>query len=1064
MKAPHQAPDSQRIYLVLLVGFFIGIFIATLDVGASTIFLNRFDEQAYLPKAMLASGILGVILTYLFAYLQNRLPFLVISAAFVLLILITLTSIRLWFGWVSNTDLLVFGAFICVGPMNALMFLIFWGLYGRIFNLKESKKLIGRIDSGQLVASIIALFTIPFILTFIHEPVDLLWISCVSIAIIFFMLLYTNWKYTIDRNPDRIENAHMHTYASMAKNKYIVWMAVFANVSMICIYFLNYSFLAVTADQFPDPRHLANFISICSGTIIIFNFLIQNFVTDRLINMYGLKVSLLINPVLLCLFTVISATIGSYMGYTRQSENFLLFFIAITLGKVFATSLKDALDSPTFKLYFLPLDSSVRFDIQAKIEGVVTMFAGVIAGSLLWLLDTFAVIDLIFFTYFLIPIIFCWLLIINKLYGSYRNALEKTLESIKVRKHATVKKEQVVDEILKSELRSDRPEQVIHALKLIERIDPALLESVLKDVRHIPFPTVQAYAQERINSLSLYVESKPDTNSDFSADVHTRASSDSVEGQHIHANDTAYLVKLVRSNKVSDKILALQILSKAANADHINLLIELLRNQDVVVKRAAMAVARKHKFSEAWPIWIDLLNWPAYSFAASAALVEAGTSVLPALELAFHKSGQSTGVLLKIIKIYGRIGGEKAIKLLWNKIDYPDPRIVSQVLASLSDSQSQPMTEKSPIVFGLLEQELSKAAWNQSALLEIADAPYNRYLKAALEEEMSMNFDRIFILLSLIYNPPSIQLVKENIESGTHEGRVYALELLDVFIDKSIKPILFPLLDDTPAKEEINIYQEYFLRETLNAAQVLVHIINREYTSINRWTRACAMYSLTMMPGVKVTNDLIAHIFNPDLLLRQTAAWAIHTIDPATFSEVTSRINDQVKGKLHTTYSAQPADSLARSSDLMLEKILFLQQIPVFSGIPGMVLSELADTIKPISFSKGQTVISKGQADHMPVYVIVQGRVVWHQGREILLSIGEKELIGELLVVGQDMDSKEATAVDDTIVYSLNKEKFYQVMARYPKLVQNFIQTIHDRSSLDMAGIEEEYKPYSNAG
>jgi CRP-like cAMP-binding protein len=100
----------------------------------------------------------------------------------------------------------------------------------------------------------------------------------------------------------------------------------------------------------------------------------------------------------------------------------------------------------------------------------------------------------------------------------------------------------------------------------------------------------------------------------------------------------------------------------------------------------------------------------------------------------------------------------------------------------------------------------------------------------------------------------------------------------------------------------------------------------------------------------------------------------------------------------------------------------------------------------------------------MPVYVIVKGRVVWHQGREILLSIGEKELIGELLVVDQDMDSKEATAVDDTLLYNLNKEKFYQIMARYPKLVQNFIQTIHDRASLDLAGVEEEYNPHSNAG
>jgi hypothetical protein len=63
MKALKNQSESGRIFLVLVIGFFIGIFNATLDVGASTLFLDRFEEQAYLPKAIVASGILGVIFT-----------------------------------------------------------------------------------------------------------------------------------------------------------------------------------------------------------------------------------------------------------------------------------------------------------------------------------------------------------------------------------------------------------------------------------------------------------------------------------------------------------------------------------------------------------------------------------------------------------------------------------------------------------------------------------------------------------------------------------------------------------------------------------------------------------------------------------------------------------------------------------------------------------------------------------------------------------------------------------------------------------------------------------------
>ena len=44
-------------------------------------------------------------------------------------------------------------------------------------------------------------------------------------------------------------------------------------------------------------------------------------------------------------------------------------------GKAFTASLRDALESPAFKLFFLPFDLTVRFDIQNIVEGVIGQFA-----------------------------------------------------------------------------------------------------------------------------------------------------------------------------------------------------------------------------------------------------------------------------------------------------------------------------------------------------------------------------------------------------------------------------------------------------------------------------------------------------------------------------------------------------------------------------------------------------------------------------------------------------------------------------------------------------------------
>jgi len=47
--------------------------------------------------------------------------------------------------------------------------------------------------------------------------------------------------------------------------------------------------------------------------------------------------------------------VGLAIGFTDQAENFVWFFLAIAASKLFIDALKDALDGPTFKLYFLPL-------------------------------------------------------------------------------------------------------------------------------------------------------------------------------------------------------------------------------------------------------------------------------------------------------------------------------------------------------------------------------------------------------------------------------------------------------------------------------------------------------------------------------------------------------------------------------------------------------------------------------------------------------------------------------------------------------------------------------------
>ena len=54
-----QTQEQKQIILMLCTGFFMGVFIATYQVTADSLFLNRLGDQ--LDKAFLIAGLLGIV-------------------------------------------------------------------------------------------------------------------------------------------------------------------------------------------------------------------------------------------------------------------------------------------------------------------------------------------------------------------------------------------------------------------------------------------------------------------------------------------------------------------------------------------------------------------------------------------------------------------------------------------------------------------------------------------------------------------------------------------------------------------------------------------------------------------------------------------------------------------------------------------------------------------------------------------------------------------------------------------------------------------------------------------
>ena len=241
--------ESNRVFLLLGMGFMMGIFLATLDVGASALFLNAYDEniETELPLAILLAGIFGVVSTGLYNFFQSRVRFSRLAISSLFLVAIVLLGVEVAFRNLPDPRPIYFFAFTFIVPANFIVLLVFWGAFGRMFNLRQSKRIIGSIDTGQLVASIIALFSIPIILNYVDTQ-DLLFISLwgiVGYLILFFIISQKNLFVIGSQSSNRSVS-----YREIIQNKYITLMAVFVIISMIAVNFVDYSFLNATTSPF----------------------------------------------------------------------------------------------------------------------------------------------------------------------------------------------------------------------------------------------------------------------------------------------------------------------------------------------------------------------------------------------------------------------------------------------------------------------------------------------------------------------------------------------------------------------------------------------------------------------------------------------------------------------------------------------------------------------------------------------------------------------------------------------------------------------------------------------
>lgn len=1032
---------------MLCTGFFMGIFIATYQVAADSMFLNRMGQ--HLDKAFLIAGAMGMVTTALFSFFQSRIRFTSIALVSVVLILaFTLgTYYFLEFGNPLWHDYFVFILYVMTGPITAVLLLSFWGVFGRLFNFRQSKRIIGWIDTGQLIAAIITtLVVIPFSSEVVGDTANYLLLCAGSITIVSILLVIIATSFPMVKNDPREMGLTIRketTWSRLFADKYILLMTFFLLISMITFVLTQYSFQHLVKEQYPDERELTNFTSFFTGAVYGISLIMQTFINHRIITNYGLRISLLVLPVIIAIFASGSILTGSLFGFQKDTSpiGFIYFFLFIALSRLFNWVLRDSMENPVFKLFFIPMENRLRFNIQSKIEGMVNEGSRFLGGVIIFSLAFLPSFTVVHISAIILVLSGAYFFIVNKLHAGYRNKIRLKLESPDLQQQEKLEKGFTkITKSLQDKLLTPYPASAVFSFRLLEKINASRVPSWLNALIRNEDEVIRTFAAEKVNELKglsvsdrYVIRIDPSRVDQAGKNVLSKAELYQIleSGGEI---SKSRIRMLTRSSNPDERHYAAELLLHTSREENISYLIELLQDPDPKVRSTAISTSVKKNTGEVIHSVIENLSHPYFSNQAMNALVLMGPVTLPQLDAAFYRTGQSTQLLLKLVQAIGRVGGQRAREILWNKIDYPNKVVVSQVLVSLGECGFKAGVSQITRIKYAIETDIADISWNLSAIQEIGGEGFCEEIKASLRYEIQHDIDHIYMLLTMLYDTRSIQLVKENIDTGTPEGITYAIELLDVFLSEQLKQRVIPLLDDLSDGERINRLEYFYPRVKLDSKLVLKFLINRDFTQSNRWTKACVIFQIGIMRIEDFKLDLIAQLFNPDPLVREVSAWALFQINEKEYQFNTKRLGESTKRDL---------DQLILKSQQMMrfEKVLFFQKIPVFQKVPGVILASIADISQETRLKSGAVVILD-QKGNNNFYILVNGVVDYFYKGELRKQFTEGQFIGEMIGSPTYVNTNLLIARTDVIIIALHKDQFYELIADNVKLADQVLEVI----------------------
>lgn len=994
---------------------------------ADTLFLSRFDNSSlsymYLP---LAAAMIVASLVFQRFFHRIRMDRLIIgliplTAA---LVLISRVGVGMELRWVFPV------IYVGYDVINFLMIVCFWQFATSVMDQRKAKRMIGIVGSGGITGGILSGFGLKALAPSIGTANLIYVYAGLHLLCLLAVLLLKDTAASsspearpVQRRSNSSKGAAQSNAGLFANVPYLKYIAILSVAIVMSLTLIDYQFKVILRTSLQNDE-LAGFMGSFYGYSGLIALFVQLFIAGRVLTRFGVMTSLLIFPIVLAA--------GSF-GIMLLP---ILAMAVIVKGSDKAVG--DTIYSSVNQLVMFPIPPEWRGKAKSFLDGIVRNGAkGLAAICLLVVTQLVAPKQL---SYIVIV-----LLVIGIVYGvkvkkAYLHALKTSLQTGK----GELQRMELdfVDpssmQLLLAALSSPDKQQTLYAIRILRGLETfdltphirALLQHPASEVRiealqvveeTLPAglePLLQSYAStaavvevkaRAILALAAYAEES------YLDEI---ASGLEAEYIHIQAAAIAGLIKyygiegmfravgqlklLIESDREEERTAMAALFGQIGVASFNKPLLPLLNDRSTQVKNRALESAAILRVPALIPAIIaNLKNSRTRRYAIDALAGYDEQEMLSQLQPYMDNEEVS----LHLPAIFERMGTQRAFESLFACYEAANQELRDRILQSLLRMDTGLLQGDSQELERLISQELQLYwQYGEHGAAVSGDARYAE-LEGMIGEIRSGICRRIFQLLSLLYDAPTIQAVYINWSEGDARRQANAEEVIDQTLRGKLRLQMAKLMS-APRAIAPAPHSEVQREENLSwlASQG------------DEWFRETVRFFMLQVKGQETAGQSAEQDTTGQSEEQDTAGQSAEQDSAELFNRLSDR----------------------------LERVRLLRKVSLFQGLTSRNLFVIAQRLQKVSMDKGSIIIHEGEPGDS-LMIVDKGQAGVYRNGEPISELSRGDCFGELAILTQGPRTATIRAEENVGIWKLHASDFYDMMFDQSSIVLEMMKLLSGR-------------------